>query len=320
MRAAKMAHTAVTFHPFRFGISMRTAHSRVEWDQKIRQAESLGYDIVLVPDHVVGDRLGTSPALAAAAYVTGSMRIGSFVYLNDFRHPAMLAKDVITLDILSEGRFELGIGAGWMLDEYERTGIAFDAAATRIERMAEALQIVKQLCGGGPVSRQGVHYQIDNLTVEPRCVQLPHPPVFIGSGGRRGLTLAAHEADIVGINFVMPPDPSRQAITDIGENQLKQRLGWIRHAAGDRFDALELNVLIQEVCLVPDRRRELARVSSEWGAPEPDIDESPYVAIGSAEQIADQMRRRRSEFGITYYTVFEQFMEPFAAVIQRLKD
>src|SRR2546430_9018955 len=183
--------------PFRFGVSVHGARSGAEWRSIARQVEASGYSTLLMPDHL-GDQLSPIPALVAAADATSTLRVGSLVFDNDFRHPAMLAKEAATLDVLSGGRLELGLGAGWMKPEYDRAGMIFDRAGIRIDRMEESIQILKGLFADGPVEFAGQYYTISGLEGFPKPVQRPHPPFHIGGGGRGFFTIAAREGGNVG--------------------------------------------------------------------------------------------------------------------------
>src|SRR6202165_3252471 len=186
--------------PFRFAVQEHRAPSARAWQDTARQVESLGYSALYLPDHF-GSQLATIAALMAAADATTRLRAGSLVFDNAYRHPAVLAKEAATLDLLSDGRFDLGLGAGWMASDYQQAGMPYDSAGTRIERLEEGLQIVKGLLGGGTFSFTGKHYQIKDLEGSPLPVQKPHPPILLGGGGRRMLRLAAREADIVNVTF-----------------------------------------------------------------------------------------------------------------------
>src|SRR6266700_1113127 len=186
--------------PFRFSVQERSAYTARPWRDRARAVESMGYSTLYLPDHF-GDQLGPIAALMAAADATTTLRIGSLVFDNDYRHPVVLAKEAATLDLLSEGRLDFGIGAGWMVYDYEQSGIPFDSAGTRIDRLAEGLTIIKRLFAGGEVSFAGRHYSISGIEGAPLPVQKPHPPIVIGGGGRKMLELAAREANTVNVNF-----------------------------------------------------------------------------------------------------------------------
>jgi probable F420-dependent oxidoreductase len=190
--------------PFRFGVQHYPATSGEDWKEKARRAEALGYDTFVMPDHISQGGLAYAPALMAAADATTSLRIGTLVLNNDFRHPALVASEAATLDLLSDGRFELGIGAGWDPIDYEVPGIEFDAPRDRVNRFAESVQIIKQLLAGETVSFTGRYYTVRNLQNAPSSVQRPHPPLLIGAAGPRMLAIAAREAglEVLGISLV----------------------------------------------------------------------------------------------------------------------
>ena len=185
--------------PFRFGVVTHNTNASLDaLVARARLAEHLGYSTFLIPDHL-GDQFDTSLALALVAQATRTLRIGSFVFANDFRHPALLAKTAATLDVISGGRFELGLGAGWMQSEYEQIGFAFDTPRVRIDRLVEALWVIKGLFSDDPVTFAGTHYQIVGMRGHPSPVQRPLPPILLGGNGKRILSVAAREADIVSI-------------------------------------------------------------------------------------------------------------------------
>lgn len=303
--------------PFRFGLLARVAHSRDEWRDKARRAEALGYAVFLVPDHF-RDQVATSVGIMAAADATTTMRVGSMVYDNDFRHPALVAKDAATLDLLSGGRFELGLGAGWLLPDYAQTGLAFDSGRVRVERLEEAVRIVTRYLEGGPVTAKGRHYAVTELEGLPRPVQRPRPPLLIGGGGPRILSLAAREADIVGLVPRTRPDGSGLDLADIGPDTLDAKVATVRAAAGARFSALELNALVQRVLVADNTATGLAEIARQWKMEPAQVRESPFVLAGSVEAVVDTLEARRARYGVSYIAVFEQFMDAFAPVVKRL--
>ena len=306
----------MALRPFRFGVTAPTVRSGPAWAERVRQIEQLGYSTVHVPDHF-RDQLAPVAALTAAAMATTRLRVGSLVFSNDFRHPVVLAKEAATLDVLSGGRFELGLGSGWLREEYDQAGIAFDAPGTRIERLAEAVAIVKGLLAGERVTRTGRHYAIAGLEGRPHPVQRPHPPILIGGGGQRTLSLAAREASIVGLVPRARRDGGGLDRADLGEGALRQKVEWVRAAAGDRFDALELHALIQAV-VVSDRRTAAEQLASRFSAPPELLLDSPYVLVGGVDEICETVRQRRERCGISYLTVFDRDLEAFAPVVERL--
>lgn len=307
--------------PFRFGVSVHKTRSKEEWIAMARRAESLGYSTLLVPDHL-GDQLAPIPALLAAAEATDKLRIGSLVFDNDFRHPVMLAKEAATLDLLSGGRFEFGMGAGWLRSEYEQAGIPFDPAGVRVSKMEEALHIIKGLFADGPLTFSGTYYTVTNLEGHPKPVQQPHPPILVGGGGKRLLSIAAREATIVGFTPLFRADGGGTDLTDATPGALNEKVGWVRQAAGDRFDSLELNILVAEVVVTEDRAQVAqfiaAAMAPNMGATVEQVLQVPYVLIGTVDQICEDLLARRDQYGISYVTVFEKNMEALAPVIARL--
>jgi probable F420-dependent oxidoreductase len=302
--------------PFRFGVQGRAAESAAAWRARARRAEDLGYDTFLVPDHFPRG-LGPIAALMAAADATTTLRVGTFVFDNDFRHPVVLAKEVTTLDLLSGGRFELGIGAGWFRAEYEAAGLPFAPASERIARLEESLRVLKALFGEGPVTFAGAHYTLTAMNMATKPVQRPHPPILVGGGARRILSLAAREADIVGLG----PRSRADGTTDAGSISraaTEQKLAWVREAAGARLDALELNVFVYEVAETDDRAA-VAAAFAENEIPVETVLDSPHTLIGSLDSMVEDLERRREEYGLSYIVVPEDKMEPLAPIIARLK-
>ena len=303
--------------PFRFGLLARVAHSRDDWLEKARRAEALGYATFLVPDHF-RDQVATSVGLMAAAGATTTIRVGSMVYDNDFRHPAVVAKDAATLDLLTGGRFELGLGAGWLLGDYAQTGIPFDAGRVRVERLEEAVHIITAYLEGGPVTAKGRYYAVTGLEGMPRPVQRPRPPLLIGGGGPKILGLAAREADIVGIVPRTYADGSGLDTADTSPAALDAKVATIRAAAGPRMARLELNVLVQRVLVADDPSAALGEVAQQWKLTPVQARESPFVLAGSVDALVDALEARRARYGISYVTVFEQYLDAFAPVVRRL--
>jgi probable F420-dependent oxidoreductase len=307
----------MTDRPFRFGIHMmERVTSRAEWVEKVRKAEGLGYAILTVPDHFT-THLAWGPLLATAAAATTTLRFGTFVLDNDFRHPAVVAAEAGMLDVLSDGRFELGIGAGWARDDYASAGIAFEPGQMRFMRLTESVRIIRGLFADEPVTFAGEHYTITDMRGLVTPVQRPHPPLLIGGGGRRLLTFAAQEADIVSIVPRALPS-GRLDDHDITAALVEEKLGWVRHAAWERGAAPELNVLIQRVVVTDDRAHAATDLAARWGSTPPDILDSPFILAGSVEQIASVLQHRRERHGISYITVFERDFDAFAPVVALL--
>jgi len=283
-----------------------------------RRVEDSGYHTLLMPDHF-GARFALAPALVLAAEATSSLRVGSLVYDNDFRHPALLAQEVASIDLLTDGRFEFGLGAGWLKSEYHAAGIPFDGGGTRVERMAEALHVVKSLFTATPLTYEGRYYQLTGLTGSAKPTQQPHPPILIGGGGRRLLTLAANEADIISVMPRSKRDGSGLEDADASPEAFTSKIGWIQEAAGDRFSAIELNTLVQTVVITDHPRAAAEPLAKEYEMDTEQVFETPLLLIGSVDQIAQTLQQRRERFGLSYITVFEKDLENLAKVIGRLR-
>jgi probable F420-dependent oxidoreductase len=299
----------------RFGILHARAESWRRWIEELRQAESFGAASIVIPDHF-NDQFAAVPALAAAAASTEHIKLAVFMLCNDFRHPAIVAKDAATLAEISGGRLELGLGAGWMVSEYAQLGLPFATAARRIERLAEAVTLVKQLLAGGSVTFTGDHYRVTDLEVIEASRAMP-PPLVIGGGGRRVLTLAAREADIISINTNNRTRIAYELHPDISRAATLEKVQWIRDAAGARFDAIELNLTVMVSRVTDDRKDYLARVEAERGVPAPVLADSPFVLVGTTEEIADQVLTTRDELDVSYFTLGAQTFEAFAPVVER---
>lgn len=304
--------------PFRFGVQISEAPDRASWAGQARRAEDLGYAVLSVADHL-DDQLATVPALMAAADATTTLRIGSIVHAVDYKHPVVLAKEAATLDLLSDGRLELGLGAGWMTTDYEQAGIPLDRPGVRIARLAEAVQVVKGCFADEPCTFQGEHYRVDGLDGRPKPVQRPHPPLFIGGGGRKVLELAAREADIIGLNIRL--DAGRidaHAGPTATDRATDEKVGWIRAAAGERFDALELQVRVHLASITDDRRGLAEAVGPAFGMTPEEALVSPHALAGYLDEIVEQCQERRERYGISYVTVGLDALESFAPVVARL--
>ncbi len=306
--------------PFRFGVNVGRARSPAEWAQKARKIEALGYDTLTVPDHLT-DLIAPMPALVSAAEATKRLRVGTNVLNNDLRHPVLVAREAAAVDLLSDGRLQLGLGAGSIKSEYDEVGLDFDAGAIRVERLAEAVTIIKGLLKGEQVTFAGRYYRVTGHRLAPLPIQKPHPPVLIGGNGRNLLTLAARQADIVGLSGVTfrqggaaPPDLSAWRVAEVDE-----RVRLVREAAGDRFPRLELNALVQRVVVTDDRHGAAEELTRRWTQLSADeILQSPYVLIGTIDQIVEDLQARRERWGISYYVVREPCLDAFAPVVARL--
>lgn len=304
--------------PFRFGVQLTSASSGSAWRELARKVEGLGYSSFFIPDHFE-DQFGPLVALTVAAESTTELRVGSLVFGNDYRHPIVLAKEIATLDLVSEGRVEFGLGAGWMTTDYEQSGMAHDPPGVRISRMSESLAIMKSLWATGACTFSGEHYTVTGAVGVPLPHSRPHPPVIIGGGGMRVLGIAAREADIVGVNpslaagYVGP-----EVIETTSAEYYDERVGWIREAAGARFTDLELQVLTFLVQVVPDREEATDRLARMMGVSAEQVDGSPIALVGTVEQIIERLVERRERFGFSYIVVHEAEMDAFAPVVAAL--
>jgi probable F420-dependent oxidoreductase len=304
-------------HPFRFGIQAATASSAAAWRDLALGAEALGYDILTMPDHF-GDQLAPVPALAAAAAVTSRLRIGALVWDNDYKHPVVLAKELATMDVLSGGRLEVGLGAGWMRTDYEQSGMPYDAPGVRITRMEEGLAVIKGAFAPGPFDFEGTHYRIQGYDGLPKPVQA-RPPILIGGGAKRMLSVAAREGDIVGINGSLHEGVvGMGAIETMTAASVDAKLGWVKEAAGDKFDSLEINVRAFMTTVTDDRAGVAKGVQEMLGVEPSFLYESPFALIGTPTQIIDDLLARRERWGFSYVIVGPAEMEAFAPIVAEL--
>lgn len=304
--------------PFRFGIAASAAAPGRTWAETARHVESLGYSTLFVPDHF-GDQLAPLTAVAMAAAATTSLRVGALVFDNDYRHPVVLAKETATLDLLTEGRVEFGLGSGWKRSDYEESGIDYDPPKVRVDRFIEAVGIIKGLWGDAPVDHQGEHYRITNLTGLPRPHTPGGPPLLIGAGGPRMLRFAGAHADIVGITAsvhsgVIDGDAARDSAPD----RFDQKLKWLREGAGDRFDDLELNALVFLAMVTDDRDGVAAMMAPTFGIDPEVVRQSPVVLAGTVEQICDDLLARRDRWGLSYMVFEYAAAEAMAPVVAQL--
>ena len=316
--------TSSPFHPFRFGVQVRGAGSAGELVALARRAEALGFAVLTVPDHFP---FGLAPfsALATVAAATERLRVGTFVAANDFRHPVVLAKEAATLDLLSGGRLELGIGAGWMRSEYEAAGFPFDRPGVRIGRLAEGIALLRLLLGPegeGPVSFAGEHYRVKDLTLQPRPVQAGGPPILVGGGGRRALTLAAQVADIVGFSPRALADGSLDP-TSTAAGATAKKADWVNEAVREADRAPERglperNLYVYGVTETDDAEAAAAAMSAEGGMPAELLLESPHFLFGTIGEMVTELEAMRTQLGVSYVTVSSDLMEATAPIVERL--
>lgn len=306
--------------PFRFLADARDIATIGELRETVRRAEAIGIDTLVIPDHLI-PQLAPMAAMAAIATISDRLRISAFVLNNDLRHPAVLAQELASLDVLSEGRLDVAIGAGWNKPEYDAIGLAFDPTPVRQARLTEAIAVLKGCFGDGPFSFAGEHYTITDYDAHPKPVQKPHPPFMIGGGGRRTLELAAREAQIVGLAPRISghgPDPASVSFAGT-----REKIEWVREAAGGRFDAIELNVYpsmtgisvtdapLREATAVSERLAERGiSITAE------DLLDSPHIFIGTEDDFVAKFMRLRDELGIT--SIMVGAVGELDAVVERL--
>lgn len=303
-------------HPFRFGVMTGEAPSGEAWAAKARRAEQLGYDILMMPDHF-GRQLSPVAGLMAAAMATSRLRVASYVFANDYRHPLVLAREAATIDFLSSGRFELGLGAGWNTLDYRELGQPYDPPPLRIDRLVEALPLVKRLLAGETVNHDGRHYRLDGASVWPQPTQRPRPPIIVGGGGPRMLRLAAREADVVAM---LPQFSShgRPIVRQGTESATATKVRIVREAAGARFEHLELNVIVGDAGLVGSGRPVLPSLLAAGKRAASGLVGSPYVLYGTVGQLRTQLLRRRDRLGISSYAIPGRAMEEMAPLVAEL--
>ncbi|HEY8471861.1 MAG TPA: TIGR03621 family F420-dependent LLM class oxidoreductase [Natronosporangium sp.] len=313
--------------PFRFlGLAGSGIVDARQLTETARRAEAIGYSALVLPDHLL-EQHAPIPVLATVAAVTDRIRIGTFVFNVNLRHPAVLAQDLATLDVLSDGRLEIGIGAGWNRPEHDAIGLPFPPQPVRVARLAEAIAVMKGCFGEGRFSFTGEHYTITEHDGSPKPVQRPHPPFFLGGGGRRLLSLAATQADIVGLAPRLKPGDQREPQLEphsITAAATKEKIEWVRAAAGDRFDQLELNtyptggpvVVTNDVrAAVRDRIDQLKQRTGVELTPD-EILESPHIFIGSVASLTEKLLGLREQFGIS--SVMVPDIDRLAPVVEQL--
>ncbi|MFD0636948.1 TIGR03621 family F420-dependent LLM class oxidoreductase [Catenulispora yoronensis] len=296
--------------PFRFLATFDDTNDLAKLPELARRAEAIGCDSFVIPDHLM------YPApllpLATVAAATERLRVGTFVLNVCLRHPAVLAQELATLDALSGGRLDIGIGAGWNKPEHDAIGIPFEPVGVRLKRLAEAITILKGCFAEGPFSFSGEHYTITDFDAAPAPVQRPHPPFFVGGGGKRLLTLAGREAQIIGLApRIIPGDEPGLDAPSITVAATEEKIGWIREAAGDRFDEIELNTYPTggPIVVTGDTRGEVQRrvdqIRTRTGVELTfdEVLESPHVFIGSTREIADKIVALRETLGISSFLV-----------------
>jgi probable F420-dependent oxidoreductase len=312
--------------PFRFLIDTSEHLDGPALAAFARRAEAIGFSALMIPDHLLGN-YAPIPFLTTAAAATETLRVGAFVFNNNLRHPAVLAQDLATLDRLSGGRLEVGLGAGWNKPEHDATGLPFEPVGTRVAKLAEAIEVFQGCFGEEKFSFAGEHYTITDYDAQPKPVQRPHPPIFIGGGGKRLLTLAAQKAQIIGLSPRITKNDKGLPTIDVATATAaatEEKLGWIRAAAGERFADLELNTYpgLGPMVLTGDAKGEAARRADKAGEltgvklTVAEIMESPHVFIGSRKELTQKFIDLRERFGISSFLLDD--LETFAPIVEEL--
>jgi probable F420-dependent oxidoreductase len=317
--------------PFRFGVQARSAPDRKAWLDLGRRAEAAGYSVLTMPEHP-NDQFSAIPGLAAIAGVTTELRLGQLVLTNDFKHPALLAKDYATLDVLSDGRLEMGLGAGHVGEEYVQLGLPFEGRRVRVDRLFEAVEIIRGLMGDDVFSFKGIHYQLDRLDGYPKPIQQP-PPLLVGGGGTRILEFAARNADIIGVNGTTglgssSPDWTRsgvpgppggiELINTMTATAIDAKVKTIRRAAGERINDIELNIRTYMTSVADDVQAATTDMTQRLHLPDGFLDDSPFALIGPPSKLVEDLLERRERWGFSYIVVSADDLDAFAPVVAEL--
>jgi len=303
--------------PIRFATQTGGAPTAEEWFARGKRIEALGYDTLAMPDHMVGGAWAAMPALAALAQVTTKLRFGTLVIDNDFRNPAVFAREVAVLDVLSGGRFELGMGAGWFDRDYQGTGIPFDRGRVRVARLAEAITLMKRLFTEEQVDFSGTYYKVEKAECRPKTIQQPHPPLMIAGGGPEILTLAGREADIVAVVPAGITGSGKLAADAVTLETMRAQAQLVRDAAGSRADQIVFSIFLD--CVLTDDREKTIAGMAETAKVDPAlIHRSAYRGIGTLPEITAHIRKVRDEVGITYFCLRGPDVEKLGPILSEL--
>ncbi len=306
--------------PFRFALQLLGAPDARAWTDRVRWAEDTGYSTVSMQDHVAS-HFSPLPALAAAAAVTSVVRLATFVLANGFRHPALVAKDAATLQVLSDGRFELGLGAGWLGHEFDQLGIPFESAGGRIARLGESVEIIRRLFAGGPVTYTGEHYSVRDLELVPATDGATRPRLILAGGGPRILTLAGQKADIVSVltNQRHRSGPGQGLLGATGSlDAVRASIAAVRDAAGERITTVELNLRMMVVDVTDRPAARAEEIGESMGMSGDAVLSSPFALVGTVDSIVERLHWLRDELGVTYFTVDGACGEMLAPVVARV--
>ncbi|MCZ4548608.1 TIGR03621 family F420-dependent LLM class oxidoreductase [Gordonia rubripertincta] len=298
--------------PFKFGVVVRKADSGRAWAERARLVEQAGFTNLLMPDHFVGPRFAPIAGLAAAAAATTTLRVGTLVFSNDYRHPVVLGKELATLDVLSDGRVDVGLGTGWMREDYDRAGLTFDTPKVRFNRFVEALDVLRGVWGEGAFSYDGEYYQLDELVQEPKPVQKPFPKMIFPGGGPKMLRLAGRYADYINLTLRVRADGTAPDATDGGLESFLGKIETIRESAGDRFSDIEIGTSIQQVGIPQD--------TENWSAVNISRqNDTPQVLLGDVSEMVEKLQYWRDQHGLNYFVLHnDKDLETFIPVVEKL--
>lgn len=321
--------------PFRFGLQSFNTDSPKSWRNLISKTEALGYSSFHLADHFLSpgpaldstghppQMLAAMPTIAMALEQTSTLRVGCRVFCNGYRHPITLIKEAATLDYLSEGRFEFGLGAGWIKNEYEAVNLSFDEFPERFAHFAETIQAYKAFMSGEPLDIDGASIKWSGFHGTPTPSQQPYPPIMIGGGSKKILTYAGQEADVVSLNFnnragTIGPDGMNSGLAEATAKKIQ----WIKDGAGDRFNELELEIGAYTTMVTDQQQPTAAAIGEALGMSAEDILNHPHCLIGSEDFICEELERRRETYGISYISVIDDgennMVEAFAPIVARL--
>jgi probable F420-dependent oxidoreductase len=303
---------------FRFGVQVSKETSAKGWAELARRTEAAGYEVLTMPDHFT-DQLAPIPALMAAASATTTLRVGALVFDNDYKHPVVLAKELATIDLLSDGRLDIGLGAGWMISDYEEAGMPYDSPKVRIDRFIEGVAVIRGAMAEGSFSFSGDHYTITNYNGQPKPVQA-RPPLLIGGGGKRVLSYAAREADIIGINGTLTAGVvGPEALSTMTAESVDEKVAIVAAAGAHRINDIEMNIRTFFVKVTNDRAATVDGISSMFGVSKNMIDASPFALIGSVEECIEQLLERRERWGLSYTIVGAENIDECAPIVAALR-
>ena len=303
---------------FRFGVQVSKETSAKGWAELARRTEAAGYEVLTMPDHFT-DQLAPIPALMAAASATTTLRVGALVFDNDYKHPVVLAKELATIDLLSDGRLDIGLGAGWMISDYEEAGMPYDSPKVRIDRFIEGVAVIRGAMAEGSFSFSGDHYTITNYNGQPKPIQA-RPPLLIGGGGKRVLSYAAREADIIGINGTLTAGVvGPEALSTMTAESVDEKVAIVAAAGAHRINDIEMNIRTFFVKVTNDRAATVDGISSMFGVSKDMIDASPFALIGSVEECIEQLLERRERWGFSYTIVGAENIDECAPIVAALR-